>query len=52
VGAAFDVVFGLFLLAMAVLVVVTVRWAVRRGRAPVRRDEFPDDVPGGGGDSA
>lgn len=31
--AAFDVVFGVFLVAFAVLVVVTVRWAVRRDRA-------------------
>lgn len=32
-GAAFDAVFGVFVAALVVLAVVTMRWAVRRDRA-------------------
>lgn len=32
-GAAFDAVFGVFVAAFVVLVVVTMRWAIKRDRA-------------------
>ncbi|MHB8219395.1 MAG: hypothetical protein ACYDHU_03615 [Acidimicrobiales bacterium] len=47
VTVAFDVVFGLFVVAFVVLAVITVTWAVRRdraGRAEWSRRHQPDPV--------
>jgi hypothetical protein len=43
----FDVVFGIFLAAMAGLAVIAVRWAVRRDRA-ARANPVTGDAPADG----